>query len=194
MLNQTGPIPQTGSTIPVATDTPTFPTDVQPQFTTDPSTGNTVTPAIPPSITPPKKKFGGGRIIATILGILLLVGGVGAGLILTQQQQLFQQKASTGVATASCGNAKTYSANWTLLTDPQLASLAPNTVVNFCATGSTSTGSFDKAQFTINGIQQPETTTKRPGSNDFCQSYTIKVSDTTMNVTAKIHHTTFGWR
>jgi hypothetical protein len=41
----------------------------------------------------PKKKFGGKRIIATILGIFLLVGGVGAGIVLTQQQQLFQQKA-----------------------------------------------------------------------------------------------------
>jgi hypothetical protein len=42
----------------------------------------------------PKKKFGGGKIIATILGLVLLVGGVGAGVVLTQQQQLFQPKAA----------------------------------------------------------------------------------------------------
>ncbi len=51
---------------------------------------------LPPVISTPKKKFGGKRIIATILGILLLVGGVGAGLLLTQQQQLFEQQAAGG--------------------------------------------------------------------------------------------------
>lgn len=51
-------------------------------------------PDIPPIISQtPKKKFGGGRIIATILGILLLVGGIGAGVALTFQPQLFQQLA-----------------------------------------------------------------------------------------------------
>ncbi len=50
---------------------------------------------LPPMIssTTPKKKYGGGRVIATILGILLLVGGVGAGYFLTQQPQLFKQQA-----------------------------------------------------------------------------------------------------
>jgi hypothetical protein len=48
---------------------------------------------IPPVITTPKKKFGGGKIIATILGLLLLVGSIGAGVVLVQQKQLFQQKA-----------------------------------------------------------------------------------------------------
>ena len=51
---------------------------------------------LPPMVSSPKKKFGGKKIIATILGIFLLVGGIGAGIVLTQQQQLFQQKA-TGV-------------------------------------------------------------------------------------------------
>lgn len=56
----------------------------------------TAAPAnLPPTIpSTPRKKFGGGRIIATILGIFLLIGGVGAGLVLTQQQQLFQPKAT----------------------------------------------------------------------------------------------------
>lgn len=62
----------------------------------DPKNGS-ASPPVPniTQITPssPKKKFGGGKIIATILGIFILVGGVGAGILLTQQQQLFQQKA-----------------------------------------------------------------------------------------------------
>lgn len=56
---------------------------------------------LPPTITSPKKKFGGGRVIATILGILLLVGGLGAGVYITQQQQLFQQKAVDTTTTCS---------------------------------------------------------------------------------------------
>lgn len=68
--------------------------------TTPPQTpGSAAPPETPPIITTPKKKFGGKRIIATILGVLLLVGGVGAGYILTQQPQLFQQKASIPIGT-----------------------------------------------------------------------------------------------
>ncbi|PIU28665.1 hypothetical protein COT08_00775, partial [Candidatus Woesebacteria bacterium CG07_land_8_20_14_0_80_44_9] len=49
---------------------------------------------IPPMIAEPKiQKKKSGRIIATILGILLLVGAVGAGVVLVGQKQLFEQKA-----------------------------------------------------------------------------------------------------
>lgn len=50
---------------------------------------------IPPIISSdekPKKKFGG-KTIATILGILILVGGVGTGVILVKQQQDIREKA-----------------------------------------------------------------------------------------------------
>ena len=57
--------------------------------------GSAAPPDISSVTSKPKKKFGGGRIIATILGLFLLVGGVGAGIVLTQQPQLLQQKAST---------------------------------------------------------------------------------------------------
>jgi len=67
------------------------PTEQQPS---DDLSGSAAPPDLPPMVSTPKKKFGGKRIIATILGIFLLVGGVGAGIVLTQQQQLFQQKAA----------------------------------------------------------------------------------------------------
>lgn len=53
--------------------------------------------SMPPVITspPPKPKMKGGKIFAMILGLFLLVGGVGAGIILVQQPQLFQQMAFT---------------------------------------------------------------------------------------------------
>lgn len=88
---------------PLPTETPSqspavAPTSNQstaPQSGSQPSDAPTPPPQSPSVIaTKPKKKFGGGKIIATILGILLLVGGVGAGIFLTQQKQLFQQKAS----------------------------------------------------------------------------------------------------
>ena len=34
-----------------------------------------------------KKNFAGGKIIATILGLFILIGGTGAGVYLVQQQQ-----------------------------------------------------------------------------------------------------------
>lgn len=54
-------------------------------------------PDIANLVNTPKKKFGTNKIIATVLGILMLVGGVGAGIALTSQKQLFQQKASDEV-------------------------------------------------------------------------------------------------
>ncbi|MCX6704997.1 MAG: GBS Bsp-like repeat-containing protein [Candidatus Woesebacteria bacterium] len=62
--------------------------------------GSSAPPDISSVISKPKKKFGGGKIIATILGLIVLIGGVGAGIVLTQQKQLFQQKAS---GTVDCG-------------------------------------------------------------------------------------------
>lgn len=99
---------------------PIFPSsddDIAPPITkkTDvvnpPPTNGSAAPAgdiIPPSVVIPEKssstpdlstqtnkKFGGkkGKFIATILGILLLVGSIGAGVILVQQQQDVREKA-----------------------------------------------------------------------------------------------------
>jgi hypothetical protein len=86
-----------------------------------------------------------------------------------------------------------YDASWGSLTKSQLSLLAVGAQVNFCVSGSAPSGTFDKAQFKINTTLEPETTTQRPGSSDYCQSYTILSTDTTVNVQAKIHHTTLGW-
>jgi hypothetical protein len=91
-------------------DLPPLPPDISSQGSpaqsvsqSDATTGATDQPTSPVGPTPPgdssiissspKKKFGGGKIIATILGVLLLVGGVGAGIYLTQQRQIFEEKA-----------------------------------------------------------------------------------------------------
>jgi len=96
--------------------------------------------------------------------------------------------------TAVCQNVKAYSSTWALLTNAQLAQLNAGDSVNFCVTGVATGGSFDKAKFTINGMVQAETTTVRPSSTDFCQSYVIPAGITTFNVTAQINHVTLGWK
>lgn len=268
---------------------------------TPPTTGSAapnddlIMPAIVTTTTQ-KKKFAGGKIIATILGLFLLIGGVGAGVLLVQQNQNAEEMAKskdyrdkckdvvcasneqcrgdgncvwvgnpydpetgegdpksddrrrryesipgynerclfltgpecgggawcsqelasdcalwepigsepepttpptvapTTPPNASCQNIKAYTPTWTLLTNTQLGQLKTDDSVNFCVAGVASSGSFDKARFTINSVVQAETTTIRPGSTDFCQSYVIPAGVTTFNVTAQIHHLTLGWK
>lgn len=98
---------------------------------------------------------------------------------------------STSTAPA-CIAVKAYNSSWTFLSDSDLSAITSGTTVNFCVSGSATSGTFDKAQFKINSTLEPETTTTRPGSNDFCQSYQIQ-SNSPVSVQAKIHHVTEGW-
>jgi len=99
-----------------------------------------------------------------------------------------------GGPTAQCQNIKAYTVGWTLLSASQLAQLEADNQVNFCVAGTTTDGTFSKGKFTINGAVQNETSTKRPGSNDFCQLYTIPTGTTTFSVSAQIYHSTLGWK
>lgn len=54
------------------------------------------------SMSSPKKKYAGGKIIATILGLFLLVGGVGAGVYLTGQNQNIEEKAAACCTIGNC--------------------------------------------------------------------------------------------
>lgn len=349
----------TQSTPPLApvstqTDLPPIPPEFQNVGITPPATASdnkenaqgTAAPPVPEfsNITKsPKKKFGGGKIIATILGILMLVGGVGAGILLTQQQQLFQQKATSfdcgynsdgttnnnfctnscayghsqtgncvhegdvccnltasspppssgsggamcvfdhydhiqvctqvdgqwmkcdtnpigevgygpipdtdpcpegydghgfastekkfclklaekctpsvpaqancvpdttcGTSTTNppttttpssspaapyCAAISTYDADWNIITVAERSSLVAGDSGYLCVTGSSTSETFDKARFTINGELQAETTTKRPGSSDICQYYTIPSGITTFTIHGEIHSAS-GW-
>lgn len=65
---------------------------------------------LPPVIVNPATRIGGsfgggkGKMVATILGILILVGGVGAGVFLTKQSQDIREKADTNLI---CGSDST---------------------------------------------------------------------------------------
>ncbi len=78
---------------PPSADTESLPpiAPVQPEV----NSGSAAPPPAFSNITSsPKKKFGTGKIIATILGIFVLVGGVAAATLTINQKQLFQQKAT----------------------------------------------------------------------------------------------------
>ena len=82
-------------TFPDTPDIPPMPVTDTPQTPTPPPTPSDDVPDIPPMIidsSSPKKKSG--RIIATILGILLLVGAIGAGVVLVGQKQDIREKAT----------------------------------------------------------------------------------------------------
>lgn len=95
--------------------------------------------------------------------------------------------------TAACNDVVAYDVNWSPLSSSQLAQLAAGDNVRIAVSGSTSSGGFDKARFTINGIQQPETTLQKPGSAEFYQEYTIPVGVINFSVSAQIHHSSLGW-
>jgi len=98
-------------TFPDTPDIPAMPVTDTPQTPTPPPTPSDDILNIPPMIVDSSSsKKRSGRIIATILGILILVGAVGAGVILTREKQLFREKAvgesyscpSCGTCTQSC--------------------------------------------------------------------------------------------
>lgn len=101
--------------------------------------------------------------------------------------------ATPGGPSAQCLSVKAYNTGWTLLASSDLSSLKAGSTVNFCVGGTTTGGAFDKAKFTINGVAQAETTTKRPASEDFCQSYEIPAGVSSFSVSSQIHHATLGW-
>ena len=211
----------------------------------------------------PKKKLGG-KTIATILGILILVLGIGAGVFLLNQQQEIRTKAgaccnasgqpegglngeynygtcespyvctNTGTSLcrggyecklggnptnppgptnppaptntplpptptgtpsigAQCLDIKAYDTTWKLLTISDLANLSEGDKVRFTVIGNATSGAFDKAKFTINSSVQPETTAKKPNSEEFYVEYTIPAGITAFTIDAQVHHLTQGW-
>jgi hypothetical protein len=94
--NTQGPQTATPFSMPEISDIPPAPENIQTSIPTAPPAPEEATgPDLPPVISPPpaKKKFVGKKFIATILGILILVGGLGAGVVLVKQQQDIRERA-----------------------------------------------------------------------------------------------------
>lgn len=92
-----------------------------------------------------------------------------------------------------CAAIHVYDAEWNVISTADLSKLVAGATINFCVSGAAPSGTFDMARFTINGVQQTDTTTRWPGSTDFCQSYTLPEGTSTFTVSAQIHHSTEGW-
>jgi hypothetical protein len=139
------------------------------------------------------------RVLATILGIIFLALSVVSGVLLVQRQQRFTQKASDDInkessrAYATCGSIKVYDTNWQQLSQNQIRSLKASDTVRFAIECSATSGSFDKARFTINGQTKEATTSKKEGTNEFFYEYEIPEGISSFKVKAEIHHSELGW-
>lgn len=94
---------------------------------------------------------------------------------------------------AVCGDVKAYSQNWTLLSAGDLSKLKGGDVVYIAVSGTSSSGIFDKARFTINGTLRNEVTQKKPGTDEFYEEYTVPTGTLNFNVSGQVHHDTLGW-
>lgn len=93
---------------------------------------------------------------------------------------------------ASCQNIKAFDTNWNQLLVADLLNVKAGEKVRFTVLGSTNTGTYDKARFSINGATPQETTGKRPGTNEFFFEYTIPEGVTSFAVNAQLHHQSLG--
>ncbi len=94
---------------------------------------------------------------------------------------------------AACGDVIAYDLQWNQLSSTQLSQLKSGDKVRYTVAGTTTSGTFDKAKFTVNGTDLPETTNKKPGTDSFYTEYTLPSGTTTFSVTAQVHHSTLGW-
>lgn len=89
---------------------------------------------------------------------------------------------------AQCVSIKAFSNTWQPLSATDLTKLKNGDVVRFTVMGTTTNGTVDKARFNINGTQRAETNSKRPGTDEYFDEYTIPINTTNFNVTAQVHH------
>jgi hypothetical protein len=95
--------------------------------------------------------------------------------------------------TPICQNIKAYDTSWNALTADQLKTLKVGDVVKLTVKGTN--GTFDKAQFKINGAATwTERTDKKPSTEEFFIDYTIPAGITTFNVEAQVHVTGGVWK
>ncbi len=100
----------------------------------------------------------------------------------------------TATPIARCLEVRIFTPSWTRIYSSTFFLLKPGSQVYFCVRGSATSGLFDKARFTINGVTRSETSLKRPNSTDFCDLYTIPSGVYSFDVQGEIHHVTLGWR
>lgn len=96
-------------------------------------------------------------------------------------------------AVPSCRQIKAYDPNWNPLTPEQLSRLRPGDRVRFTAQGQPA-NEFTKARFRINQGTWQETTTKKPGTEEYYLEYTLPANITNFRIEAEVYHRDQGWK
>lgn len=97
-------------------------------------------------------------------------------------------------SSTSCSEVVAYDTQWNILSASDLSSLSAGDTVRFAVTGTTSEGTFEAAKFTINGVEQPETSLKKDQSTyEFYMDYEIPANVNNFEVKAMIKHSALGW-
>lgn len=96
-------------------------------------------------------------------------------------------------SSVSCLNILAYDSAWNKLSASQLSALKSGADVIFTVSGTATSGSIDMARFSINGAAQIETSSKKPGTEEFYVEYKIPSSVRSFTVEAQLHHSTVGW-
>lgn len=94
---------------------------------------------------------------------------------------------------AQCLNIQAFDTDWNKLAASDLASLNPGDKVRFTVSGTTTSGSINKARFIINGVTRPEVIQKRPGTQEFYDEYTIPEGLTSFTIKSQLNHSSIGW-
>ncbi|RJR28585.1 hypothetical protein C4564_05100, partial [Candidatus Microgenomates bacterium] len=94
---------------------------------------------------------------------------------------------------AQCQNLIVYDNNWEALSTEDLKLLVPGDTVKIAVSGTTTSGSFEAARFTINGELQEETIETRPGTEEFYQEYVIPEDVESFTFNAELKHSGAGW-
>lgn len=89
---------------------------------------------------------------------------------------------------ARCSEIKVYDEEWIQLSSEELSQLSSGDIIRLSVIGETDSGSFDKARFTVNGIQRAEVKQQKPGTTEFYDEYVIPEETVDFEVDAEVHH------
>lgn len=125
---------------------------------------------------------------------LFLAGGINQYFGETQPNDVyFDDVELVGVATPSCRQIKAYDPSWNPLTPEQLSRLRPGDRVRFTAQGQPA-NEFTKARFRVNQGAWQETTSKKPGTEEYYLEYILPANVTNFRIEAEVYHRDQGWK